>query len=490
MLLGFIKETAIIYTLGASTKSDIFVFASNLPIILFSVMGTVISTTFMPIYTDIRINNSIDEANSFASKFGAIILGLCITLTLIFIIFPDLLIKIMAPGLVKIAIVKPVIKIVMPSIIIFGITSILEGVLESYNNVEVVAARQIPFNLVLIISMLVIYNNFGFMACIFMILIGALAQLLYLASYSKKIGLRIKKSTQHTNDYLKTSLQMIIPMAVGVMAMQINNIISINLASGLEVGSITKLNIANKLSMASYSALGYLIVILVFPILAEYAAKKDFENIGKSLSEGIVKVLIIMVPVIIILFVSAEDVVKLLFQNNKFLEQDILLTTKVLRGYLLGLIFWAIKDILNRAYYSLKETKVSMKNGIITVCTNIIASLVLIGPFGIVGLALATSFSSIISVILLISSLGIINVKLKSKYIKIIVAKLVLPSIIIYFSYYIINSNLFVGSTNKFELLIKLIIESIFMVSIYFFVLYLTLKKELYYFMKNRNTYN
>lgn len=476
MLLGFVKESAIVYTLGATIESDIFIFASNLPIILFSSMGTVISTTFMPIYTDIRINDSIDEANSFASIFNIIVVIICIIITAIIIIFPNILIKLMAPGLINESIVSLVTRIVIPSIIFLGITSIIVGALESHNKVEIAVARQIPFNLFLIVSMIVVYNKFGFLASIFMILMASIIQLIFVAMYANRINLRYRKPTIKTRKYLKTSFEMIIPMAIGVMAMQINSIVSTNLASTLGVGNITKLNLANKLNMASYNTLGYLIVILIFPILAQYAAKKDYANIGKALSESIVKSALIMIPIIIIIFILSRDIVTLFFGNEKFLESDISITTNVLRGYLIGLMFWAIKDILNRAYYSLKETKISMRNGIVVVVINIIFSLIFIKPFGIIGLAVATSLSSVVSVILLVKNLKVIRVKLDIHYIITWIIKLIIPTITMIIVYFFMNNILGANEVNKISLFIRIVLISLTMLGSYSLVLYIISK--------------
>lgn len=486
MILGFAKESAIVYTLGATVESDIFIFASNLPIILFSSIGTVISTTFMPIYTDIRINDSIDEANSFASIFNIIIIIICMLITAIIIIFPKILVEIMAPGIANESIVTLVTRVVIPSIIFLGVTSIIVGALESHNKVEIAVARQIPFNLFLIIAMIVVYNKFGFVASVFMILMASIIQLIFVAIYANKINLKYRRPTNKTKKHLRTSFEMIVPMAIGVMAMQINSIVSTNLASTLGTGNITKLNLANKLNMASYNTLGYLIVILIFPILAQHAAKKDYSNIGKALSESIVKSAIIMSPIIIIIFVLSKDIVTLFFGNEKFLDSDIIITTNVLKGYLIGLIFWAIKDILNRAYYSLKETKISMKNGIVAVGINIVVSLILIKPFGIVGLAVSTSLSSMVSVMLLVKNLNIIRVKLNVRYIIIWLMKLIIPTISMVTVYFVINNIFETSQVNKISLFIKITLMSLTMLMSYSLVLYMISKKEVDELLKNR----
>ncbi len=77
--------------------------------------------------------------------------------------------------------------------------------------------------------------------------------------------------------------------------------------------------------------------------------------------------------------------------------------------------------MLNRAFYALKDTKTSMKNGIIGVLINIILSLLLIRVMEANGLALSTSISMIIISILLFKDMKnkFINVNLTRFYLNI-----------------------------------------------------------------------
>ncbi len=67
IILGFVRESVTVYKLGASWQADSFIFSVAFPGFIFATLGGVISTTFVPLYTDLMINKSKKEANDFAN---------------------------------------------------------------------------------------------------------------------------------------------------------------------------------------------------------------------------------------------------------------------------------------------------------------------------------------------------------------------------------------------------------------------------------------
>jgi len=272
---------------------------------------------------------------------------------------------------------------------------------------------------------------------------------------------------------MKRLLRMLGPMSIGVMTYQINMIVNSRLASRLGAGNITAINLANKINMASYSALGFLVVLFLYPVLSEYAAKKDFENIIKALEKGVLLIIFLMLPVTVVVCFFSKDIVSILFGYGKFKRENIELTSSILIYYSLGIVFLGIKDILNRVYYSLKDTETSMLNGIVSIIVNIVLSLVLMKIIGAPGLALAYTASIITSVILLFKSLKKFKVKINYKHLFLEMSKLMISSsamiLFLYFQGVLFNFNL----TSKLGVLLKIggftVISSI----IYLLILYL-----------------
>ncbi len=99
--------------------------------------------------------------------------------------------------------------------------------------------------------------------------------------------------------------------------------------------------------------------------------------------------------------IFAGPAVKLLFGRGAFGIQAISMTTTALFYYSIGMLGFALRDILSMAFYSIQDTKTPMINSTIAIFLNIILNLILSKHMGIGGLALATSISTIFCTILL-----------------------------------------------------------------------------------------
>jgi len=100
-----------------------------------------------------------------------------------------------------------------------------------------------------------------------------------------------------------------------------------------------------------------------------------------------------------------------------------------------GIIFYGYRDVLNRTFYSLQDTKTPMLNGMITVGLNIVLNLILVRFMQHNGLALATSLSAVITTLLLITNLrkrmaGFGGRKLLSVFFKSAAASLVMGLVV------------------------------------------------------------
>jgi putative peptidoglycan lipid II flippase len=105
-------------------------------------------------------------------------------------------------------------------------------------------------------------------------------------------------------------------------------------------------------------------------------------------------------PSLFALLLMSNDIMALLFQHGAFSAQDTLITSSVLRAYLLGLPFYGYFGILARVYYAMKKPIFPAVVASIMAATNIVLDIVLGFAIGVSGIALATSISGIIGLVI------------------------------------------------------------------------------------------
>lgn len=113
------------------------------------------------------------------------------------------------------------------------------------------------------------------------------------------------------------------------------------------------------------------------------------------------------------------------------------------------MVAFGLRDILDKLFYELQDTKTPMINGAIAMDMNIVLNIILVKYLQLAGLALVTSISAIVCIFLLFGSLKkkigyfgqdkIIKTTTKS------IVSAVVKGIATYFAYYIISKLLWIG---------------------------------------------
>ena len=96
------------------------------------------------------------------------------------------------------------------------------------------------------------------------------------------------------------------------------------------------------------------------------------------------------------------EIVQILFGRGAFNENTVLFVSRALKIYALGIVGASFRDVLNKVFYSMKDTKTPMINGTIAVAVNIGLNILLVKKFKYLGLAFATSVSATVCTILLL----------------------------------------------------------------------------------------
>lgn len=439
MILGFLRDTSIAYSLGATNISDIFIFITNLPTVLFSAIGWVIMSTFVPVYTDVMLNDSEDNMNKFANTFIKLIAITSITIMILLYIFNKSAISILAPGFKyeNFELTKKLFFIVLPSFVLLTISSCLCAILNSYKKMLWVSSIGIPVNVMIIIGILFIYPSLGIEAAVGMMIIASIIQVVILILPLKNTKFKFSLDFDLHNRNIKRILGMIGPMFIGVMAQQINMMFGGAITSMLSSGSLTAYNLASKVTNAAYNSIILIGISFIFPYLSENFSKGKFEMYINQIKKSINLIFIILIPIGILLIILSDEIVSILYGYGKFSVKDIELTGSILIFLSVGIVGLGIKELINRAFYASNNTKTPMIYSVFGIIINIVLSLLLIREFGVIGVAIGSTVSTIISSYLVLRAFqresnvkSIINKIMILKYLTIMIILFILSKVI------------------------------------------------------------
>ena len=405
-VLGFFREIVLASYYGASAYSDAYITSIGIPTVVFFGISSAIATTYIPLYYENLNSGGEEKARKFTNNIINIVMVIGIIMSVIGFIFAEELVKVFAIGFKEetLYIATRFTKIMIFGVIFIGLSNIATAFLQINNNFTVPGLIGIPFNIIIIIS-IVISKQTSPLILPIGTLIGLISQFILQLPYMIKGKFRYKLYINLKDEYLKKIIWLIGPVFIGVGVNQINAMVDRALASTLVEGSISALSYANKLNGFVLALFISSIGAVIYPILSKLSINNNKEEFNKSIITSINTVILFILPVSVGAIILSRPIVQILFQRGEFDEIATNMTSIALIFYSLGMIGFGLRDILGKVFYSLQDTKTPMINGSITVALNIVLNLIFIRFMEHAGLALATSISSIICILLLFNSL-------------------------------------------------------------------------------------
>ena len=440
-VLGFGREIILGYFYGTSAYSDVYIVAMNIPLVVFSSIGVALVTTFIPLYQEALTSKGEERALKFSNNVMSIVVILSIILGVLGFVFAEPLVKLFAVHYTgeKLALAVKFVRIMIGGVVFIGLSNLMTSYLQIKGDFTIPGMIGFPNNIIIITSIILSAVTGNIYILAIGTLIGMLSQFLFQVPFAIKKGYKFKPTIDFKDEYLKKMLWLVMPVLIGVAVNQINAMVDRSLASGLEDGVITALNNANRLNGFVMGMFIATLGAVIYPTLSKLSTENNKEKFAESVANSVNCVNLLVVPASVGAMILATPVVRILFERGAFNDRSTMLTATALVFYSVGMVGFGLRDILGKVFYSLKDTKTPMINGIIAVVLNIVLNIALVKVMGHGGLALATSLSAIICIILLFISLkkkiGYYGQdKIKSTFIKTVVASLVM-GVVTYFVY-------------------------------------------------------
>ena len=126
----------------------------------------------------------------------------------------------------------------------------------------------------------------------------------------------------------------------------------------------------------------------------------------EHLSYSMRRVLFFVIPLSITFLILRAQIVRVILGAGQFDWTDTINTAQVLGFLALSMIAESLLPLVARAFYALQDTKTPVIVSVVALVVNIVLSVVLIRPFGLIGLALAYVVAGLINFSVLIFILG------------------------------------------------------------------------------------
>ncbi|MBI4685992.1 MAG: murein biosynthesis integral membrane protein MurJ [Nitrospirae bacterium] len=407
-ILGYVKDMILAVYFGATGLSDTFFVAFRIPNLLRELFAEgSMSSAFIPVLTEYQTKHGGEEAKKLvriAFTFILIFVGL---ICLLGIIFAPSIVSVIAPGFLKtpekFSLTVLLTRVMFPFLLFISLAALVMGALNSRRIFFVPALAPAMLNVAIIITVLILAPKMEqpIIAVAVGVALGGFVQFAFQMPSFLRNGYSMKPDYYFRHPGLKKMFILVLPATMGMAVAQINIFISTILASYLPEGSITYLYYSMRLIQFPIGIFGVAMGMAVLPILSEHAVKGELDKLRNDFSFALRLLFFITVPAMAGLIALREPIVNMLFQRGRFDYAATIGTAQALLFYSLGI--WAVVGvrIITASFYSLQDTRTPVKIAVVAMVTNIIMSLILMGPLKHSGLAFANAIASTLNFFLL-----------------------------------------------------------------------------------------
>ena len=396
---GLLREMVIGARFGASADLDAYLAAFRLPDLLFTlVAGGALASAFIPTFSERLAHRDEAGAWELAAKVAnLLVLALTVLAVLAALSARPIVEHFIAPGFspAQQTLTISLMRWMLISTVIFGLSGLVMGVLNSYQHFLLPALAPVVYNVSILLAAWFLAPRWGVQALVVGVLVGAVLHLLVQVPGLWHFKARWRPSVSLADAGVREVLRLMAPRMLGLAVVQLNFMVNIFLASHLASGSISALNYAWLIMLLPQGIFAQAIATAAFPTFAHQAANGERDAMQSTLGSILALLLFLTVPAAILLFLLRVPLISLLLQRGAFDAHATQMTAAALRFYALGLIGHAVVEVVARGYYALKDTLTPVLVGVAAITMNIVLSLWWVQPLGHGGLALANSVATL-----------------------------------------------------------------------------------------------
>ncbi len=381
---------------------NIYSYAITIPNTIFNCFGTTLSTVVIPIYASHIANKNYEGAKKFADNVITVASVFTFLLVLCGMALSFVLPKFTSfnEGDSYSFAVKSL-MILMPVMLFYGLNYIFQGMLQSVGKYGMPAFVSAPGSILIILYVLLFADRYGVMGLVVVTAFGLSLQALLLIPSLVRSGYRYKPRFDLKDDDMRSALRMMVPVLLGASSYQINVFYNNSMAAGFD-GFVTVMTYVQNLVVYMVLAFVYSVTSVLYPKLTKAAATGDMDGYKNTLSGVLCNVWMLLIPISAGFIAVRQELLQLIIGWGANGDESINKASVVMLLYSFSVVSVGSKEIIDRAFYSLKDTKLPAINGFVIMASNIVLSLVFMPFMGGYGLPLAYSVSSVIGLCVLL----------------------------------------------------------------------------------------
>lgn len=399
-VLGFVKQTFIAYYYGASIQLDSYFIASDFMNGFSNAVINAASISVIAIYTSLRINGK-KQGDAFISFLIKSIIPTAVFIAVVFWFLAPIISRILAPSVDSDAqhMIVEFLRVLCGIIPLTFSCMIFESVAKSNEHYFVTKTRSLIYSVLIIFGCIIFSRAIGIYALLIAQVLTLIVYFLVLFICQKRDFSFVKKANSDKKTMHMFFTQMI-PVLMGNSMVYINYMVDNAIATSLPEGAVSSLSYSHSLDDFIISIFVTSVAGILYPHFSNLQANGNISEIGLKLNNSLGIMTVLLVPVVLVVFLQASDIVTIVYYRGDFQEETVVLTSAALCGYSIRYPLVAMRDFSVQGLYAFGDMKTPMRNSVISTIVNLSFSIILAKYYGIAGITISTSISVLFAAVL------------------------------------------------------------------------------------------
>ena len=422
-LLGLFRQIVIGRQFGVSAELDVFNAANNLPDLLFALIsGGALSVALIPVLSEALERDGRANLWALFSRVANLAFLITAGLAIVLALFADELVQAelgVAPGFTaeRQTLVAELMRLNLIATLIFSLSGLVSAGLQANQHFLLPAAAPVVYDLGQIFGALVLapatpYQvgpitvpafGLGVHGLVYGVILGAGLHLGVQIPGLLRFGFRWAAKVSWDHPGVRRVARLLGPRIVTIGAFQLIFVVQDNLASRLDVGSITGLAYGWLIMQVPETMIGTAVGIALLPTLAEHFARSDHQGFEISVARAVRVLIALTLPATVLLAIGLPPLVQAAFN---FSAEGTNLVVQAGRAFLVGLVGHSLLEIAARAFYARQDAKTPLVATAINAVAFVSLGLLLFRSLGSAGIALSNSLAFSLEAVILLAVLN------------------------------------------------------------------------------------
>jgi putative peptidoglycan lipid II flippase len=408
-VVGLFREVVVRRYFGIEGPINTFTVAFQVPnLVRALVADSALSAAFVPIFSELLEKGDRARAWRVASTiFWLMLLGLG-GITALFMLLAPWVMRPFGYDGAEQDLVVGLARVLFPIVVLLGLSGVVVGILNSYEQFTVPALTPVLWNLAIIGALVVgVPRTDSESAALYVyaggVVAGTLIQLLVPVPWLRGLDGRLRVAIDVRDPAVKRVFALMIPVTLGIGLINFNLLVDTFFAARYidPLLAPSAIDAAFRIYMLPQGIFAVAVATVLFPALSRLAARADTDGFRETISSGLRQIGFLLLPASAVTAVLSVPIVRLLYERGAFGDEETTIVAQGLAAFVIGLTFNGTMLMLNRAFFSLQNawipTAVALGNLVLNAALD--AALFRVGIWGI---PLATSIVNIAGTVALL----------------------------------------------------------------------------------------